>query len=359
MALPNGVNSTQELLDAQCHVWNHIFNFINSMSLKCAVQLGIPDIICKHAKPITLPELMDALPFINKANKSFCVERLMRLLVHSKFFTKVKISDDKEGYFLTPASILLVRDEPMSMAPFLLYALDPVITNPWHHLSEWFKTNDLTPFETAHGRTFWELAGQDPRLNKMFNEAMACDTQLTTSVIVGECQHVFEGLESMVDIAGGTGTMAKAIVDAFPGMKCSVLELKHVVAGLEGTENLRFVEGDMFEYIPRADAVFMKWVLHDWNDEDCVKILKRCKEAIGPSKDKGGKVIIIDMVVEKDDEKEMKMETQLLCDIQMMIIVGGRERSEKEWAKLFYEAGFTTYNIAPVLGFRSLIQVFP
>ncbi|KAI3457176.1 hypothetical protein Pfo_013839 [Paulownia fortunei] len=357
MELPNGIPCTQELLDAQAHVWNHIFNFINSMSLKCAIQLGIPDIIHKHDKPMTLSELIDALP-INKA-KSLCVERLMRILIHSKFFTKVKISeeDKEEGYWLTPNSLLLLRDEPMNMTSFVLAMLDPILTDPFHHVSEWFKTDDPTPFLTIHGRTFWEQAGQDPRLNHFFNESMASDARLVTSVIVKDYRQVFQGLKSMVDVGGGTGTVAKAIADAFPSLNCTVLELPHVVAGLEGTKNVTFVAGDMFESIPPADAVFMKWILHIWPDKECIKILEKCKQAI-PSKDKGGKLIIVDMVVDNQKDNEA-METQLFYDMMLMTLASGRERTEKDWAKLFYDAGFTSYKITPVLGLRSVVEVFP
>ncbi|KAL0443924.1 UNVERIFIED_CONTAM: Trans-resveratrol di-O-methyltransferase [Sesamum latifolium] len=354
----NGIQSTQELLDAQSHVWNHLFNFINSMSLKCVIQLGIPDIILKHGKPITLSELTHSLR-LNEA-KSLSLERLMRIMIHSKFFINVKISqvDETEGYWLTPASHLLLRDEPSSVRPFALAMLDPILTEPWHHVSEWFKTDgDPTPFVSTHGRTLWEHAEQDPRLNHFFNEGMASDAELAATVITKHCRNVFEGLKSMVDVGGGTGTVAKAIADAFTGLKCVVLDLPHVVAGCEGTENLTFVAGDMFEYIPPADAVFMKWILHDWPDEKCLKILEKCKQAIS-NKDKGGKVIIVDMVV--DFKKEHKaIETQLFFDMLMNNLTSGRERTEKDWAKLFSTAGFTSYKITPVFGLRSLIELFP
>ncbi|CAK9171609.1 unnamed protein product [Ilex paraguariensis] len=102
MALPNGEQSS-ELLNARAHIWNHIFNFINSMSLKCAIQPGIPNVVHGHGRPMTLSELVDALP-INRA-KSLCVCRLMRILVQSDFFVMQKISknDDEEGYSLTLA----------------------------------------------------------------------------------------------------------------------------------------------------------------------------------------------------------------------------------------------------------------
>ncbi|XAR72579.1 Trans-resveratrol di-O-methyltransferase [Bertholletia excelsa] len=337
----------KELLHSQAHIWNHIFNFINSMSLKCAVQLGIPEIVKKHGRPMTLSEIVAALPI--NPSKGWNVYRLMRILVHSGFFTTQKVSknDEEEGYLLTSASRLLLKDEPLSATPFLLSMLDPVLTMPWHHVSEWFQNDDVTPFYTTHGRTLWDFAGHEPRLNKSFNEAMASDARLVASV-----------LNSLVDVGGGTGTVARSIANAYPHLECSVLDLPHVVAGLEGSKNLNYVGGDMFEAIPRADAILLKWILHDWSDEESIKLLKRCKEAI-PSKEKGGKVIIIDMVVENKTEDEKSIETQLFFDMLVMILLTGRERTEKEWAKLFSEAGFSEYKITPILGLRSLIEVYP
>jgi hypothetical protein len=86
--------------------------------------------------------------------------------------------------------------------------------------------------------------------------------------------------------------------------------------------------------------------------------LKKCKEAIS-SKEKGGKVIIVDVVIdEKKDEKELT-ETKLLFDMLMMVVAAGKERSVKEWEKLFLEAGFSHYKITPLFGLRSLIEVYP
>ncbi|KAJ9686221.1 hypothetical protein PVL29_015227 [Vitis rotundifolia] len=187
---------------------------------------------------------------------------------------------------------------------------------------------------------------------------MASDARLVTSVLLKEGKAVFEGLNSLVDVGGGTGTVAKAIANAFPHLNCTVLDLPHVVAGLQGSQNLNYFAGDMFEAIPPADAILLKWILHDWSDEECVKILKRCREAI-PSKENGGKVIIIDMIMMKNQGDYKSIETQLFFDMMMMILVTGRERDENEWEKLFLDAGFSHYKITPILGLRSLIEVYP
>lgn len=151
--------------------------------------------------------------------------------------------------------------------------------------------------------------------------------------------------------------MARAVADAYPHMKCTVLELPHVVASSEAGETVQLVAGDMFQYVPPADAVLLKWVLHDWSDEDCVKILKRCKEAV-PSKEKGGKVIIIEMVVDLDIDFPELAETQVLFDMHMMVHTTGKQRNKSEWRKIFIDAGFTDYKITPALGLRSIIEVY-
>ncbi|KAI3500191.1 hypothetical protein L1887_36008 [Cichorium endivia] len=362
MALQNDEKSS-EMLHSQAHIWNHIFSFVNSMSLKCAIELQIPDIIDRHGAPMLLPELVEALS-INKERTPF-VYRLMRILVHSGFFVKQSIStttgndeEEREGYLLAPASQLLLKKEPFSIRPLLLFMLDPILMDPWQHMSKWFQNNDVTPFHTTYQKTLWDFASQEPKLNQVFNETMASDARFVASFIIKHCAGAFEGLSSVVDVGGGTGTIAKAIAKAFPNVNCVSFDLPHVVSGLEGSKNMSYVCGDMFEAIPKADAVLLKWILHDWNDEECLKILKRCKEAI-PGKEYGGKLIIIDMVLKTEEGSEKSLETQLFFDMLMMANVTGRERTEKDWSKLFFDACFSNYKITPILGLRSIIEVYP
>lgn len=101
----------------------------------------------------------------------------------------------------------------------------------------------------------------------------------------------------------------------------------------------------------------LQWVLHDWSDEECVKILKNCKKAI-PPKEEGGKVIIIDIVVGEESSGLKHRETAALFDLYIFL-VNGIERDEQEWKKIFFEAGFSEYKISPVLGARSIISVYP
>ncbi|KAL6145078.1 hypothetical protein ACLB2K_055766 [Fragaria x ananassa] len=351
-------SSTDELIvQSQLHVRNHILQLMNSMVLNCAIQLGIPDIIHNHAQPITLSDLTSALNV--HPSKSRFLYRLMCILVQQGFFTKHNDVHHGIVYSLTPSSKLLLKDGLMTK--FLLLLLDPLLTSPWHLLGTWFQNCASTPFEMAHGMSFFDLVAHEPVFGNMFNEAMVADSKLVSRAVVKECQGVFEGLKSLVDVGGGKGTMASAIADAFPQIKCTVLDLPHVIENLKGSNNLDFIGGNMFEQIPPANAILLKWILHDWNDEESVEILKRCRDAI-PSKSDGGKVIIIEMVVTVDDDKKMNnksTETQLFWDMLMMVCLTGRERTEKDWEKLFLAAGFSHYNITHTLGIRSFIEVYP
>lgn len=114
----------------------------------------------------------------------------------------------------------------------------------------------------------------------------------------------------------------------------------------------------MFKSVPSADAVLLKWVLHDWNDELSLKILKNSKEAIS-HKGKDGKVIIIDISIDENSDDRGLTELQLEYDVVMLTMFLGKERTKKEWEKLIYDAGFSRYKITPICGFKSLIEVYP
>ncbi|MBA0629463.1 hypothetical protein Godav_024017 [Gossypium davidsonii] len=103
---------------------------------------------------------------------------------------------------------------------------------------------------------------------------------------------------------------------------------------LQDSGNLKYDAVDMFKEVLASDAILLKWILLDWNDDECLKILKHCKEAISRQNKKGGKVMIIDMVLMKNDkmngEALNSTETQLFFDMLMMVLVTGKERQEEE-----------------------------
>ncbi|XP_052183968.1 trans-resveratrol di-O-methyltransferase-like [Diospyros lotus] len=353
---PNSGQAASESFRAQALIYKHALNYGTSFCLSFAIQLGIPDVIHRHAQPMTLPELVSALQL--SPEKTIPLRRVMALLVHSGFFSVNFNKEQKEEYSLTPSSRLLLRGELSSLSPFVQVLVHPVLSNPWRFLGDWFRgCKEQTVFETAHGVGLWDYGGKDPGFNGLFNEGMASDSRMMR-LVVGDCKEIFEGVNSLVDVGGGTGNVAKIILQAFPHIKCTVFDLPHVVSGQPEDTNLSYVGGDLFESIPPADAILFKHVMHNWSDEECLKILKKCRESIAKKKD-AGKVIIIDMVVDMQGDDADITETKLLFDILMMVLTTGRERNEREWEKMFLEAGFTSYKITPIFGLRSIIEAFP
>ncbi|KAK8968113.1 Trans-resveratrol di-O-methyltransferase [Platanthera guangdongensis] len=350
----------QETLKAHGVLWNHAMSFIKSMCLKCAIELDIPNAIFLHGMPATITELLEKLSIPEAKSRRLRI--LMRLLSREGIFKSHITLSGEEAFDLTPISHLLttVTGDRPSSSPFILLLLNRYLVDPCQQLSHWFRLPDVatTPFEMAHGKSFWELAGDRPEFNELFNKGMASDSGFVMDVVTHIGGNAFRGVKTLVDVGGGTGMTAAALTEAFPGLACTVFDLPHVVETAERRKGIEFVGGDMFVEVPGADAVLLKWILHDWSDEDCVRILRRCKDAI-PPKEGGGKVIIIDMVVGVGVHSQTSAQTQLLFDLEMMILTTGKERDEGEWRKLFVAAGFGDYKITPSIGLRSIIEVFP
>ncbi|EES19806.1 O-methyltransferase ZRP4 [Sorghum bicolor] len=349
----------QTMLDAQLQLWHHTFGYIKSMALKAALDLRIPDAIHQHGGSATLPQI--ATKATLHPSKIPCLRRLMRVLTLTGVFQHSTTTDDDGGelvYELTPASRLLVGSVTTNVSPFLNMVLGTVFVSSFLDLGEWFQHElpDPSPFKLTHGRHVWDLAIHDASFAKLCDNGMVADSGFIMDVMVKECGDVFQGISgSLVDVAGGLGGATQAIAKAFPHIECSVLDLPNVVAVAPTDTDVKYIAGDMFESVPSANVVFLKWVLHDWGDAECVKILKNCKKAI-PSE--GGKVIIMDIVVGAGSSDQKNVETQVLFDLFIMTI-NGAERDEKEWKKIIFEAGFRSYKIMPVLGVRSIIEVYP
>ncbi|CAK8540728.1 unnamed protein product [Lathyrus sativus] len=343
-----------EIFTAQAQLYKHMYAFIDSMCLKWCIKMNIPNIIHNHGQPISLSNLVSILQV--PPTKFGNVQRLMRYLAHNGLVEIVKNQELEEAYALTVTSELLVKGTKCCLAPLVESYLNPDALDSFHQLNKWICEEDLTLLDVTIGSDFWEYLNTNPERHRSFNEAMASDTKII-KLAMKDCNLVFEGLESIVDVGGGNGTMGKIITETFPKLKCVVFDRPEVVENLSGNNNLAYVSGDMFISIPRADAALLKFILHDWTDKDCIKILKKCKEAI-TSDEKKGKVIIIDVVInEKKDDIQI---TQVKLQMDIFISsVNGKERNEEEWKKLFVEAGFKDYKISPLTGLLSLIEVYP
>ncbi|XP_044980342.1 probable O-methyltransferase 2 [Hordeum vulgare subsp. vulgare] len=365
------VPTDAELLQAQADLWRHSLYYLTSMGLRCAIKLGIPTAIHRLGGVTSLPDLMAALSL--PASKQPFLGRLMRVLVTSGVFAaggngSESGSEAGELFSLNPLSRILVdgvvgHDEHHSQTSFVLAATSPFYTEAALGLADWFR-KDVTgpavpsPFEDVHGASLFDesTALLDKELDELVTEGLAAHDNLGIGTIMRECHDLFKGLESLTDCCGGDGTTARAITKAHPHVKCTVLDLPKVIDKAPSDGIVNCVAGDLFHSVPKSQAVMLKLVLHHWSDEDCVKILSQCRDAI-PSHEEGGKVIIIDIVVGPSLGPVM-FEAQLLMDMLMLVNTRGRQRTENDWHELFMKAGFSDYKIVKKLGARGVFEVY-
>ncbi|KAJ8536964.1 hypothetical protein K7X08_035365 [Anisodus acutangulus] len=207
----------------------------------------------------------------------------------------------------------------VSVAPLLLMNQDKVLMESWYHLKDAVLDGGI-PFNKAYGMTAFEYHGTDPRFNKVFNHYKG-----------------FEGLNSVVDVGGGTGQTVNMIVSKHPSIKGINFDLPHVIEDAPTYPCVEHVGGDMFVSVPKADAIFMKWICHDWSDDHCLKFLKNCYEALPAN----GKVIIAECLLPEAPDTSFSTKNTVHVDVIMLAHnPGGKERTEKEFEALAKAVGF-------------------
>ncbi|XP_020220144.1 acetylserotonin O-methyltransferase [Cajanus cajan] len=334
-----------EEAQAQIDIWKYIFGFVELAVVKCAIELGIAEAIEKHASPMTLEELSSTL-----ACDSLLLNRIMRFLVHRKIF---KVTPT--GYSQTPLSRRLMRNGQHSMAGMLLLESNPVMLAPWHSLSARVLVNGNPSFAKAHGEDVWRYAEAHLDHSNLINEAMACDAKLVMPTVIESCSEAFDGVKSLVDVGGGNGTAMSILAKACPWIRCINYDLPHVIAEASKCDGVELVAGDMFLSVPKADAAFFMWVLHDWSDQECIQILNKCREAIPKE---NGRVIIVESVIEEGKHDGLN-DVGLMLDMVMMAHTNfGKERTLKEWEYVIKMAGFSSYTVKPIHAVQSVIIAF-
>jgi len=272
--------------------------------------------------------------------------RVLRTLSSYGVFTETR----GRRFRLTTLGATLRSDVPASMHGFALYMIGSPVWNTWEHLESAVQTGQL-PFDRLYGMPFYKYLEQHPENLKIFGEAM---TSLSGTENP-EFARVFRTIQkrarfrTVVDVAGGFGSLLALILKQNPALNGVLLDLPPVIERARADRHLTaravagrcsFSGGDMFEAVPHGgDAYVMKYILHNWDDEHCVKLLTNCREAMNP----GGRILVADAVVlpvEKPDWGK-------LLDIQMMVVVPGKERTKEEFAALFRRAGLRLTRIIP------------
>ncbi|TYI65019.1 hypothetical protein E1A91_D09G128500v1 [Gossypium mustelinum] len=232
------------------------------MSMHAAVQLDIFGIMAKCGPDAELSAKEIAAQLAtNNSEAASMLDRILIVLA-SHGIVGCSMADEEKGnprrlYSLTPVSKFFVRNEDgVSLGPLMALIQDKVFIDSWSQLKDAIIGGGV-PFDRVHGTNAFEYPGKDPRFNQIFNTAMINHTGL----VLKEILHSYKGfqqLSSLVDVGGGLGITLNLITSKYPSIKGINFDLPHVIKHAPAYHGVQHVGGDMFESVPKGDAIFMK-----------------------------------------------------------------------------------------------------
>lgn len=252
-------------------------------------------------------------------------------------------------YAAVKAGLLTVRDGQYSAAPVSVHfgPLSAMHTAPevwaaWGVFEESVRTG-RSAFEIANGAGLFENIKDNPKLAAVFHAAMTEGSDHQLPAIIEHFD--FSRFQHVVDVGGGKGTHLTAVLAANPGLKGTifdtadgVLEAPGVISSAGVGDQCDVAVGSFFDSVPEGgDLYVLKNILHDWNNEESVQILRNIRKALAP----GGRVTVMTSVLADDDSDEDPGEAlgAAISDIEMLVMTTGRERTLGEFKELFAQAG--------------------
>jgi hypothetical protein len=264
------------------------------------------------------------------------------------------VEEDEGGRFrLTPVGAYLRSDVPGSLRASAIALNEPWYHRAWEGLLSSVQTGEVA-FGRVHGMGFWEYCARNPEAGAAFNAAMTGGSTERASTFLAS--YDLSGVGTLVDVGGGQGRLLAAVLAAHPSMRGVLYDRPEVVAGAEAVlreagvaDRCRVAAGDFFEAVPRGgDAYVLSLIIHDWNDERAVAILKSCHRAMAAGK----KLLLIERVIAPRGAPDFAAFT----DLSMLVLFGGRERTEAEFRALFEAAGFMLTRVIPTSAQWSVIE---
>ncbi|MEU7123052.1 methyltransferase [Streptomyces zaomyceticus] len=259
-----------------------------------------------------------------------------------------------DAFSVTPAGALLDPGHPDSLTSFVGMFTEPAIVRAWEHLDDSVRTGDIA-FDTVFGTDFFSHLAQHPTLSAQFNAAMSQAVSETAAALPYAFD--FGRFTSVTDVGGGEGTLLAGVLSAHAGLTGVVFDTEQGLAeapktmarhGLNGRCSL--IAGDFFRSVPEgSDLYLMKSVLHDWTDDQAVTILSHCRRVLPP----GGLVLIVEPVLPEvvdtgTDADVTDGGVTYLSDLNMLVNVGGRERTRKDFEEVCHRAGLTLTSVTPL-----------
>jgi hypothetical protein len=313
-------------------------------AVSCLAQLGIPDLV--DAAPKSAEELAKETGADTQA-----LYRLMRATACVGV-----LSEGPDGKFSqTPSSKVLCSNATPSLRAFAIMTGREWHGRGWSRLEYCVRTGRQA-LEQIYGMPIFEYLKQNPGEAQIFNDAMT-ELSMIDGPAVADAYN-FEGLRSIVDIAGGHGLLLATILQKNPHLRGTLFEMPHVLEGAANgplkplMERCTLASGDMFSSVPSgADAYIMKHIIHDWTDDRCLLLLKACRKGVNP----GGRLLVIDNVIQPGND----FSPGKFLDLQMLIFPSGCERTEKQFRDLLSAAGWRLNRIIPTAAADSIVEAVP
>jgi len=304
-------------------------------------KLGIADLIKDESK--TADELATAT-----STHGPSLFRVLRALAAVGVITQ----DSNNRFGGTPLSQTL-GSGPGSIRAFAMTELGEEHYPAWGELLYSVRTGGIA-FDKAFGEPIWEFFAKHAENAQIFNDAMSGMTALANESV--HAAYEFAGINAIIDVGGGHGGLITGILKKNPSMRGILFDAPQVIEGAKASiessgvgERCELVSGDFFESVPEGgDAIVMKWIIHDWNDEQSVAIMKNCHRALPEN----GKLILIEAVVPATSEPHFSK----FIDLNMLVITGGRERTQEEFRDLYEASGFKLTRIVPTESPFSVIE---
>ncbi|KAL5795918.1 hypothetical protein ACOSQ2_000738 [Xanthoceras sorbifolium] len=311
------------------------------MAMHTAIELGVFEIIARAGPgaKLSAPDIVAQMPTRN-SNAPMMLDRILRLLVSHRVLD-CSVCGGERLYGLAPVSKYFVRNQDgISLGSFMALPQDNAFLDSWSQLKNSILEGGIA-FNRVHGMHLFEYAATNRSFSEVYNNAMFSHTTIVMDRIL-ECYEGFENLKQLVDVGGGLGIALNIITSKYPHIRGFNFDLPHVIQHAPSFPGVEHVGGDMFQSIPKGDAIFMKWILHCLDDDHCLRLLKNCYEAIP---DDNGKVIVLNAVIsEQPETSDAARETSLLDVLLLTRDSGGKERTKQEFMALATGAGFKGIN---------------
>jgi SAM-dependent methyltransferase len=322
-----------------------------SRALFVAARLGLADLLAEGPREVS---------HLAKASGTHApsLRRLLRLLASADVFEEL----GGGRFALQPLGDALRREVPGSARALVLLFAGGGVQDSWREL-EWCVRTGAPAYRRDAPDAQWvdALAG-DPEAGAIFDEAMATFApQLAVAVVSA---YDFSGCARIADVGGGNGALLTGILNANPGLRGILFDLPDVVARARSrlasagmAERCDLIGGSFFEEVPRgADLYLLKHVIHDWDDERATQILANVRSALSP----GGRLLVVEGIYPERIDSSAAGRGAAANDVNMLVVTGGRQRSEAEFRELYRAAGFRLERVVPTLSASaSLVEGIP